>query len=52
VRRDVFARPAGLRQMGRIGAGFYADRHWNLGEGSIHWHAVFAALARLEGNPP
>ncbi|MBB3520791.1 sugar phosphate isomerase/epimerase [Rhizobium sp. BK456] len=38
--------------MGRIGAGFYADRHWNLGEGSIHWHAVFAALARLEGNPP
>lgn len=29
----------------------YADRHWSLGEGSIHWHAVFAALGKLESNP-
>ena len=23
----------------------YADRHWSLGEGTVRWHAVFAALA-------
>lgn len=29
----------------------YADRHWSLGEGTIRWHAVFAALAKLTSNP-
>jgi sugar phosphate isomerase/epimerase len=29
----------------------YADRHWSLGEGTIQWHSVFAALAKLESNP-
>jgi sugar phosphate isomerase/epimerase len=29
----------------------FADRHWHPGEGSIHWRAVFAALARLPQAP-
>jgi len=29
----------------------YADRHWNPGEGTIRWQAVFAALSRLSSNP-
>lgn len=29
----------------------YADRHWSLGEGTISWHSVFAALSKLESNP-
>ncbi|MBC9206954.1 sugar phosphate isomerase/epimerase [Roseomonas aerophila] len=29
----------------------YADRHWNPGEGTIRWQAVFAALSRLGSNP-
>ncbi len=29
----------------------YADRHWNPGEGSIRWQAVFAAFSRLTSNP-
>ncbi|UYV37270.1 sugar phosphate isomerase/epimerase [Rhodobacteraceae bacterium D3-12] len=29
----------------------YADRHWAIGEGTICWHAVFRALAKLEEKP-
>lgn len=29
----------------------HADRHWAIGEGTIRWHAVFAALSKLESNP-
>ena len=29
----------------------YADRHWAIGEGTIRWHAVFRALAKLEEKP-
>ncbi len=29
----------------------YADRHWPLGCGNIGWHAVFAALSGVKGNP-
>jgi sugar phosphate isomerase/epimerase len=29
----------------------YADRHWSLGEGTIRWHSVFAALGKLTSNP-
>jgi sugar phosphate isomerase/epimerase len=29
----------------------YADRHWGLGEGSIPWPAVFAALGSLKTDP-
>jgi sugar phosphate isomerase/epimerase len=29
----------------------YADRHWLPGEGTVNWHAVFRALARLRSRP-
>ncbi|WP_185984314.1 sugar phosphate isomerase/epimerase family protein [Aureimonas mangrovi] len=29
----------------------HADRHWRIGRGSVDWHAVFAALARLQTMP-
>ncbi|AJE47835.1 sugar phosphate isomerase/epimerase family protein [Celeribacter indicus] len=29
----------------------HADRHWEIGRGSVNWHAVFAALGRLESRP-
>jgi sugar phosphate isomerase/epimerase len=29
----------------------FADRHWSLGEGTVNWHAIFAALGRLTSNP-
>jgi sugar phosphate isomerase/epimerase len=29
----------------------HADRHWNPGEGNIHWHSVFRALGRLGSDP-
>nr|WP_064681914.1 MULTISPECIES: hypothetical protein [Rhizobium] len=28
-----------------------AGRDWSLGETSIHWHSVFAALGQLDSNP-
>ncbi len=29
----------------------YADRHWSLGEGKIHWHSVFRSLANTGSDP-
>ncbi|HEY4202672.1 MAG TPA: sugar phosphate isomerase/epimerase family protein [Devosiaceae bacterium] len=29
----------------------YADRHWTPGMGTIHWHAVFAALRKTGATP-
>lgn len=29
----------------------YADRHWAISEGTIHWHSVFRAIAKLEEKP-
>jgi sugar phosphate isomerase/epimerase len=29
----------------------YADRHWLPGEGTIHWHSVFAALKETGATP-
>jgi sugar phosphate isomerase/epimerase len=29
----------------------YADRHWQPGDGTVNWRAVFAALAPLGSNP-
>jgi len=29
----------------------YGDRHWAIGEGTIHWPAVFRAIAALETRP-
>ncbi|MHC2480703.1 sugar phosphate isomerase/epimerase [Rhizobium leguminosarum] len=50
---DYYVKAAGnrLQHVHLQDADGYADRHWSLGEGSIHWHAVFRALAKLESNP-
>ena len=50
---DYYVRIAGarLQHVHLQDADGYADRHWSLGEGNIHWHSVFAALADLNSNP-
>lgn len=50
---DYYVRAAGnrLQHVHLQDADGYADRHWALGEGSIHWQGVFSALARLDSNP-
>lgn len=50
---DYYVRSAGemLNHVHLQDADGYADRHWTLGQGSIHWHAVFGALAALEVEP-
>jgi sugar phosphate isomerase/epimerase len=50
---DYFVRRAGnsLEHVHLQDADGYADRHWNIGEGSIHWHAVFRALGEVTSNP-
>ncbi|MBY2983410.1 sugar phosphate isomerase/epimerase family protein [Rhizobium leguminosarum] len=50
---DYYVKAAGnrLQHVHLQDADGYADRHWSLGEGSIRWHAVFRALAKLESNP-
>ena len=50
---DYFVRRAGnsLQHIHLQDADGHADRHWNIGEGNISWHAVFRALGELESNP-
>lgn len=50
---DYFVRAAGnrLQHVHLQDADGYADRHWEIGKGNIHWESVFAALAELESNP-
>lgn len=50
---DYFVSRAGnrLHHIHLQDADGHADRHWAVGEGTIRWHAVFAALAKLESNP-
>ncbi|MCV0425004.1 MAG: sugar phosphate isomerase/epimerase [Roseibium sp.] len=50
---DYFIKAAGnrLRHIHLQDADGYADRHWTLGEGTINWHAVFAALGKLDSTP-
>ncbi|QPC90270.1 sugar phosphate isomerase/epimerase [Mesorhizobium sp. INR15] len=50
---DYYVHAAGnqLRHIHLQDADGYADRHWSLGEGTIQWRSVFAALAKLESNP-
>ena len=50
---DYYVRAAGnrLRHVHLQDADGYADRHWQIGRGSIHWHAVFGALAELDVQP-
>ena len=50
---DYFVRRAGnsLQHIHLQDADGYADRHWNIGEGNIQWHAVFRALGELTSQP-
>ena len=50
---DYFVKAAGnrLRHIHLQDADGYADRHWTLGQGTINWHSVFAALGKLDSNP-
>ncbi|QRM55843.1 sugar phosphate isomerase/epimerase family protein [Sinorhizobium sp. BG8] len=50
---DYYVKAAGnrLQHIHLQDADGYADRHWSLGEGTVNWRAVFAALSRLESNP-
>lgn len=50
---DYFVKTAG-EELGHIhlqDADGYADRHWALGEGTIRWDSVFAALGQLHCKP-
>jgi len=50
---DYYVKAAGdrLQHVHLQDADGYADRHWCLGEGTIRWPAVFAALSGLTSNP-
>ncbi|WP_153772008.1 sugar phosphate isomerase/epimerase family protein [Labrenzia sp. CE80] len=50
---DYYVKAAGnrLRHIHLQDADGYADRHWTLGEGTIRWPAVFAALGKLDSQP-
>jgi sugar phosphate isomerase/epimerase len=50
---DFFIRAAGAR-LGHVhlqDADGFADRHWQIGHGTILWPAVFAAIAETGANP-
>jgi sugar phosphate isomerase/epimerase len=50
---DFFIRAAGKR-LGHVhlqDADGYADRHWQIGHGTILWPSVFAAIAETGANP-
>lgn len=50
---DVYVQVAGaaLAHVHLQDADGVADRHWQIGKGSIHWHAVFTQLAKLPEMP-
>ncbi len=50
---DYYVKAAGdwLHHVHLQDADGYADRHWAIGQGSIHWHAVFRAIAELDHQP-
>lgn len=50
---DHYIRIAGarLKHVHLQDADGYGDRHWSLGEGSILWHSVFAALGETDSCP-
>jgi len=50
---DYYVQAAGLdlQHIHLQDADGYADRHWAPGMGTIHWHAVFAALQRTGATP-
>lgn len=50
---DVFVRAAGadLAHVHLQDADGFADRHWRIGQGNIHWPEVFRAIAESEAGP-
>ncbi len=50
---DYFIRAAGdhLHHVHLQDADGFADRHWQIGHGTIRWNAVFAAIAKLTSHP-
>ena len=50
---DYFVKAAGnaLQHLHLQDADGHADRHWALGEGTVHWEAVFRAIAQLPQKP-
>lgn len=50
---DYYVKAAGnrLEHVHLQDADGYADRHWTLGEGTIPWHPIFRALAKLDSQP-
>ena len=50
---DYYVREAGsmLRHVHLQDCDGYADRHWALGEGTIHWNSVFRALSEIDADP-
>ncbi len=50
---DYFIKAAGnaLQHVHLQDADGYADRHWALGDGTIHWVSVFRTLEQLESKP-
>ncbi len=51
---DFFIRAAGARldHVHLQDSDGYADRHWQLGQGTILWHSVFDALRKTGATPP
>ncbi|ORE92528.1 xylose isomerase [Stappia sp. 22II-S9-Z10] len=50
---DYYVRAAGdrLQHIHLQDADGYADRHWRIGNGTVNWPAVFAALGTLSSRP-
>ena len=50
---DYYVKSAGewLEHVHLQDADGYADRHWQIGEGTIRWHSVFRALSHLQVKP-
>jgi sugar phosphate isomerase/epimerase len=50
---DFYVRAAGdrLHHVHLQDSEGYADRHWQIGHGTIRWEAVFAALGQVASNP-
>ena len=50
---DSYIRAAGnhLNHVHLQDADGYADRHWQLGHGTVLWHSVFSALGNITSNP-
>jgi sugar phosphate isomerase/epimerase len=50
---DYYVHAAGnlLQHVHLQDADGYADRHWQIGRGTVNWHAIFAALSHYSSTP-